>query len=258
MSEFQIPDSNALRDIADLVDQVHRLRLTITGTPAQPGLLAQVESARPVVGQLSESLVELREQNGTSIELAKQLDSSCRDLLVAIPDRLLGALNSSTFDEKLRREVASLVSELGHETALARLKLAANDLATEAGESAEKLVANILAERGAENVVALAAQLETIEANARIQLAEMESANKIEIKRLNTQHLREIDGLQHQLGLTKSELANKTAELETQSNRLALATQAREKNLFGWVIVSVAIGVILGALLPDILKLIGN
>lgn len=256
--EIRIPSADALRDAADMVDQAHMLRAVFTGTSSQPGLLAQIENARPVVEQLSRALVALSEQNGTSIELAQQLDSSCRDLLVAIPDRLLGALNSSVFDEKLKCEVAGLISELGHETALARLKLAANDLATEPVESERKMVENILAERGAESVVALAAQIKTIEANARIQLAEIESAKKIEISRLNTQHLREIDGLQHQLRLTKSELASKTAELETQSNRLALAIQAREKNVFGWVIVSVAVGVILGAVLPDLLKFIGK
>lgn len=256
--EFRIPSAEALRDAADMVDQAQILRVAFTGTSSQPGLLAKIENARPVVEQLSRALAELSEQNGTSIALAQQLDSSCRDLLVAIPDRLLGALNSSVFDEKLKCEVAGLISELGHETALARLKLAANDLATVPDESARKAIKNILAERDAENVFDLAAQIKTIEANARIQLAEIESAKKIEISRLNTQHLREIDGLQHQLRLVKSELASKTSELETQSSRLALATQAREKNVFGWVIVSVAVGAVLGAILPDLLQFIGK
>lgn len=249
---------------AELLERVENLRgqfeafletrAVFLGTETQPGLMVTIEEFQGQISVIEKQLSELTAISQSALEMR---DLS-QNLLVAIPDRLLGALNSSTFDEKLRREVARLVGDLGHEIALARLDLAANQIATEAGESAEKLVADILAERGAESVVALAAQLETIEANARIQLAEMESANKIEISRLNTLHLREIDGLQHQLRLAKSELASKTAELETQSSRLALATQAREKNVFGWVIVSVSVGVILGTVLPDLLKFIGK
>jgi hypothetical protein len=250
---------------AELLERVENLRgqfeafletrAVFLGTETQPGLMVTIEEFQGQISVIEKQLSELTAISQSALEMR---DLS-QNLLVAIPDRLLGALNSSVFDEKLKREVVRLIGDLGHEIALGRLELAANQFATEAaGESAGKLMANILAERGAENVVALAAQLETIEANARIQLAEMESAHAIKISKLNTQHLREIDGLHHQLRLAKSELANKTAELETQSNRLALATQAREKNVFGWVVVSVVVGTVLGAVLPDLLKFIGK
>ena len=145
MYEVRIPGSDALRDIADLVDQVHRLRLAITGTSTQPGLLAQVESARPVVDQLSDSLVELREQNLGAIELVQHLEAISRELLVEIPDRLLGTLQSQLFAERLTVALVDVVVAMAEVVSNTQLEIAAEQLSAKAGQDARQLIDEILA-----------------------------------------------------------------------------------------------------------------
>ncbi len=232
MDEIRIPGSDALRDIADLVDQVHRLRLAITGTSAQQGLLAQVESARPVVDQLSASLDELREQNGSAIELAQLLEANSREMLVAIPDRLLGTLRSQLFEETLRKVLADGAVEIGHEIAVARLELAASQIAPEAGESAKRIVDAVLAKHNADSVVAL-----------DHRIADLDAQHELEIKRLIGQH---------QIALERAEAAldeaqkscERVAKMRDQAEgRLQHERRMQGRNSLQWGVVAFVTGV---------------
>lgn len=221
MGEIRIPGSDAIRDIADLVDHLHRLRIAITGTSSQPGLLAQVESARPVVDQLRQLLGEFSEQNIAAIELAQLLDAHSRELLLAIPDRLLGTVQSELFAERVKIAMTQSLVEIGHEIALARLELAANQIVPEAGEAARKVIDEILAKNQADSVVALDHKIERLIGQHQIAMEHAEDA------------------------LAKAQRANERMEKQRDQaeNRLQIERRMQGKNSLQWGVLAFAAGI---------------
>lgn len=232
MDEIRIPGSDALRDIADLVDQVHRLRLAITGTSAQPGLLAQVEIARPVVEQLAESLIELREQNGISIELAQLLEAHSRELLVAIPDRLLGTLQSQLFADRVQRSMADAVAGMADAASTARLELAANQIASQAGQNAKRLVDEILARNEADSVIAL---------DQRIR--EIQQRQEIEVERLIVQHQIALEHAEAALADAQRATERMEKQRDQAENRLQIERRMQGKNSLQCGVLAFAAGI---------------
>lgn len=232
MEDIRIPGSDALRDIADLVDQVHRLRLAITGTSTQPGLLAQVEDAKPVVDQLAESLIELREQNGTSIELAQLLEAHSRELLVAIPDRLLSTLQSQLFADRVQRSMADAVAGMADAASTARLELAANQIASQAGQNAKHLVDEILARNEADSVLALDQQVR-----------EMQQRHDIEMQHLVGQHQIALERLEAALDEAQKATERMTKQRDQAENRLQHERRIQGRNSLQWGAIAFVTGI---------------
>lgn len=232
MYEVRIPGSDALRDIADLVDQVHRLRLAITGTSTQPGLLAQVESARPVVDQLSDSLVELREQNLGAIELVQHLEAISRELLVEIPDRLLGTLQSQLFAERLTVALVDVVVAMAEVVSNTQLEIAAEQLSAKAGQDARQLIDEILARNEADSVLALDQQVR-----------EMEQRHEIEIERLIGQHQIALERAEAALDEAQGAAERMTKQRDQAENRLQHERRIQGRNSLQWGAIAFVTGI---------------
>lgn len=232
MHEVRIPGSDALRDIADLVDQVHRLRLAITGTSTQPGLLAQVESARPVVDQLSDSLVELREQNLGAIKLVQHLEAISRELLVAIPENFFGTLQSQLFAERLTAALGDVVVAIAEVVSNTKLEIAAEQLSAKAGQDAKRLIDEILARNEADSVLALDQQVR-----------EMEQRHEIEIERLIGQHQIAVDRAEAALDEAQKALVRMAKQRDQTEARLQHERRIEGRNSLQWGVIAFVTGI---------------
>lgn len=223
---------------AELLERVENLRgqfeafletrAVFLGTDSQPGLMVTVEEFQGQISAIEELLSELTSVSQSALEMR---DLS-QNLLVAIPDRLLGTLRSQLFEETLRKVLADGAVEVGHEIAVARLELAASQIAPEAGESAKRVVDAVLAKHDADSVVAL-----------DLQITDLNAQHEIEIKRLIGQH---------QIALERAEAAlaeaHKSCERVAKQRDQAEARLQHERRIQGrsslqWGVVAFASGI---------------
>jgi len=203
-------------------------RTLFVGTDSQPGLMMIVEAFHGQIQAIEKNLSELTSISQSALEMR---DLS-QNLLVAIPDRLLGTLKSQLFDERLREAISLAVVDLGHEIAVARLQMSAEQIAGTASEEAQRVFETALAKHDAENALQLCQKLD-----------QLEQQHDLDMKRLIGQHQIALEHAEAALAEAQRAAERMEKQRDKAEERLQRERRMQGRNSLQWGGIAFAVGV---------------
>lgn len=99
MGDIRVPGSDDLRSLVDLIDSADRLRVLISGTANQPGLLSKADAINEQLAQFVASVDDVFVRLGSAASLASEVRET--------PKRLLTAAESKDFRDVLENSMSA-------------------------------------------------------------------------------------------------------------------------------------------------------
>jgi len=203
-------------------------RAVFLGTDSQPGLLVTVEEFQGQISVIEKVLSELTAISQSALEMR---DLS-QNLLVAIPDRLLGTIQSQLFAERLTVALGNVVGAMAEVVSNTQLEIAAEQLSAKAGQDAKQIIDEILARNEADSVLALDQQVR-----------EMQQRQEIEMQRLIGQHQIALERAEAALAEAHKSCERVAKQRDQAESRLQLERRIQGRNSLQWAVAAFATGV---------------